>query len=196
MSNTSRFLRRTVTLCGAFASACALFESNDDPPDDGDTASSGQGGESAVDPCSLPTKATIDVAGGQLTHCGATLVVPPGALAGPMTIKIVAVPPPAAPPGHALISHAFEIESGLPIASWSSLTIAYPPAQGTVMLARFDEESEVMRAVEACEITGATVQQFLPPTAESAVGTYELGTWGVIAASPDVAVEPPLGCGG
>jgi hypothetical protein len=114
----------------------------------------------------------IDAAGGELAHCGATLVVPAGAVARPTTFRIAAIEPPAAAPfEHELASPVFEISPEMPeLADLVSLTLEHTAADSRFKLARFDETLGGFAWIEACQVTDTTIQQYLGA----------LGTWTVL----------------
>ena len=132
----------------------------------------GTGGQGGGDACGVPTTATIDAAGGEIEHCGATLVVPPDAVSRPTTLSIVVIDPPAAAPfNHELISPVYEVSPEMPeLLAPVSLRIEHTPVEGYVKLARFESAIGGFGAIEACDVTETSIQQF--------VG--QLGTWAVL----------------
>lgn len=137
----------------------------------------GSGGSGGGPDCEVPSSAQIGPEGGTLEHCGATLVVPAGALADTVSFQIGVDPaPPEAPFQHELASPVFNIRPQNPgLRQPASLTLAHEAADSRFELVRYDERFGGFAAIEACEVTATSIQQF--------VGV--LGTWAVLRDTVD-----------
>lgn len=136
----------------------------------------GAGGQGGAD-CQVPSSAAIGPDGGVLEHCGATLVIPAGALTEPVSFQIgIQAEPPEPPFQHELASPVYDIRPVNPgLLQPASLTIAHPPADSRFVLARYDERAGAFGGIEACEVTATSMQQF--------IGI--LGSWAVLRDTVD-----------
>lgn len=143
----------------------------------GGMGGTGDGGAGAGPDCETPSSAEIGPEGGTLEHCGAKLVIPPGALADTQSFQIGIDPaPPQAPFHYELASPVFNIRPQNPgLQQPASLTIAHEAADSRFELVRYDERFGGFAPIEACEVTATSIQQF--------VGV--LGTWAVLADTLD-----------
>lgn len=149
----------------------------------GSGAGGGGGADGGADPggggagggplsCDEPKSAVIGPDGGELSHCGATLVFPEGALAEDEEITIsVEAAPPEAPFERELAAPVFVMTPEFPeLALPVSLTLDHDAAGSRIYLARYDDAEQTYFGIESCETTETTIQQF--------VGA--LGTWTVL----------------
>jgi hypothetical protein len=135
-------------------------------------ADTGGGGAGGAPSCDEPATAVIGPDGGELSHCGATLIIPEGALADDTEISIaIDDAPPEAPFERDFAAPAFVITPELPeLLLAASLTLDHDAPGSRIYLARYDDAEQTYFGIESCETTDTTIQQF--------VGAF--GTWTVL----------------
>ncbi|MBK6518391.1 MAG: hypothetical protein IPM79_17335 [Polyangiaceae bacterium] len=141
----------------------------------------GQGGHGGAAPsCDQPASAEIGPEGGELSHCGATLTVPPAAVSVATTFSIAIDPAPPAPPfERELASPLFHLTPEAPaLEAPVSLRIEHEAADSRFELATVIDGS--FAAIEACEVTTESQQQW--------IGV--LGRWAVLRNLNDYPSSP------
>lgn len=139
-----------------------------------------EGGGGAAPSCDEPASAEIGPEGGELSHCGATLTIPPSAVSEATTFTIAIDPEPPAPPfQRELASPLFLLTPEAPALSAPvSLRIEHEPADARFEIATVIDGS--FAAIEACEVTPESQQQW--------VGV--LGRWAVLRDLNDYPDSP------
>ncbi|NUP13551.1 MAG: hypothetical protein HOW73_46535 [Polyangiaceae bacterium] len=119
--------------------------------------------------CDEPASAVIGPDGGELSHCGATLTIPAGAVSAEETFTIaIEATPPEAPFEREFASPIFVITPEEPaLNALLSLTLEHEAGDSRFELAWYDETEQTFFPINPCEVTDTSKQQFV-----GLLGTY------------------------
>jgi hypothetical protein len=125
------------------------------------SASASSGGAGLCE--TATASAIIGANGGELAYCGATLVVPPGAVAADTTFTATEVlMPPAAPFERELASSVIRFEPAGPFDLPLDLTLPHAAVPTSYFeMARLDEAAGEYASFEPCGVTPTSIQQFV-----------------------------------
>jgi hypothetical protein len=117
--------------------------------------------DAAPDACATPVSSAIGPAGGELTLCGATLRVPAGALAAPITFGIAASSAPAPAEPRVLAGRAFRFTpDDAPLPTAVDIELPHDGAAGRLEL--FAVAAGELHGLEACTVDDQIIGQAVP----------------------------------